>query len=199
MRTPLVVIGASAGGPAAVGEILSALPGDFPAAVIVVQHMDEAFTPGLIAWLAGHAKLPVRVAVHGDVPRVGEVLVANGRDHLVLTASGRVQYQVEPRQAPYRPAIDLLFQTVARHARGFVAGVLLTGMGRDGASGLQTLRLAGALTIVQDRETSAIYGMPKAAIALDMHHIVLPLGEIANRIAAAVASPAVSLRSARRG
>ena len=198
-RTPIVVIGASAGGPAALGELLGGLPATFPAAVIVVQHIDEVFTPGLVTWLGEHSPLPVRIAADGDPVRPGEVLVAGRSQHLVLSASGRLRYQAEPRQTPYHPSVDVLFQTVAKHASGFIAAVLLTGMGRDGASGLKALRHAGAITIVQDRATSAIFGMPKAAIVLDARHIVLPLGDIAGRLVDALSSPIPSTRSQRRG
>lgn len=198
-RTPLVVIGASAGGPAAIAEILRGLPADLPAAVVVVQHIDEIFAPGLVSWLGGHGNLPVRLAVDGDPPTAGEVVVAGGPHHLALGAGGRLRYQASPRATPYRPSIDVMFETAAREARGFVAGVLLTGMGRDGATGLKALRHAGAFTVVQDRTSSAIYGMPRAALALDAGHLVLPLDDIAARLVAALAVPQYSTRSVRRG
>jgi two-component system response regulator WspF len=157
------------------------------------------FAAGLVTWLGAHSRLPVRLAADGDRLQAGEVLVASGANHLVLSANGRVHYRAEPRQSPYSPSIDVLFHSVAKHARGAVAGVLLTGMGRDGAAGLKALRLAGAATFVQNQATSAIYGMPKAAIALDVRHIVLPLGDIAARLVAALAASPSTVRSVRRG
>jgi two-component system response regulator WspF len=117
----------------------------------------------------------------------------------VLAADGHLRYRAAPSDTPYRPSVDVLFESVARHARGFVAAVVLTGMGRDGARGLRALRQAGAMTIVQDRATSAIYGMPKAALALDGRHAVLPVGDIAARLLEAVAPPDFAHRSVRRG
>lgn len=188
-RTPLVAVGASAGGPAALAEILAGLPRDFGAAVVIVQHIDATFAPGLASWLGHHTALAVRLATDGERPRAGEVLVARGPRHLVLERGGRLGHRVEPKQSPYQPSIDVLFQSVAQHApRGLAIGVLLTGMGRDGAIGLQALRHAGALTLVQDQATSAIYGMPKAAVALEPSHTVLPLREIGPSLVRALTS-----------
>ena len=178
----LVAIGASAGGPAAVADVLSALPADFPAAVVVVQHIDGQFSQGLVDWLGTRSRLPVRAAQSGERPMAGEVRVAMSEHHLVVDASGRITHSDEPAGHIYLPSIDVFFASMARHWKRGGAGVLLTGMGRDGAAGLLGLREAGFPTIAQDRASSAVYGMPKAAAELGAARDVLPLAEIAPRL-----------------
>lgn len=175
----LVAIGASAGGPAALVKVLAGLPADFSAAIAIVQHVDAQFAPGLAAWLGDMSKLPVRVAKEGDTLGEGIVLVAGTNDHLVLQPGSRLGYTPEPANYSYRPSVNAFFESVARQWRGDVIGVLLTGMGRDGATGLKMLRDAGHHTIVQDRATSAVFGMPKAAAELGAAAEVLPLDQIA--------------------
>ena len=185
LTPPLVAIGASAGGPAAVASLLGGLPADFPAALVLVQHVDEKFVPGLAAWLGQHTALKVRPALEGDRPEVGTVLIAASADHLILTASGALAYTPEPLAYPYRPSVDVFFKSVARLWRGETIGVLLTGMGRDGAVGLKMLRDAHHHTIAQDKQSSAVYGMPKAAAALGAAVEILPLDLIPGRLTAA--------------
>lgn len=185
LTPPLVAIGASAGGPAAVASLLGGLPADFPAALVLVQHVDEKFVPGLAAWLGQHTALKVRPALEGDRPEVGTLLIAASADHLILTASGALAYTPEPRAYPYRPSVDVFFKSVARLWRGEAVGVLLTGMGRDGAIGLKMLRDARHHTIAQDKQSSAVYGMPKAAAALGAAAEILPLDLIPGRLTAA--------------
>ena len=178
----LVAIGASAGGPAALAELLSGLPADFPAAVVVIQHIDAAFTAGLVAWLGRQSALRVRAAEAGLAPNAGEVYVATGDRHLVLGGDGLLKLTDEPRDRIYLPSIDVFFESMARHWRRRGAAVLLTGMGRDGAAGLLTLRTAGYPTIAQDRDSSAVYGMPKAAADLGAAGEILALKAIAPRL-----------------
>jgi two-component system response regulator WspF len=178
----LVAIGASAGGPAALATLLGGLPADFPAAVVVVQHIDQAFAAGMAEWLNQQCALPVRLAAEGELPVAATVLLAGTGDHLVLKSGGRLGYTPVPADGHYRPSIDVLFESVARSWRGKAAGVLLTGMGQDGARGLKAMRDHGCLTIAQDRATSAVYGMPKAAAALDAATAILPLGLIARKL-----------------
>jgi chemotaxis response regulator CheB len=178
-RDHLVVIGASAGGPMAVGEVLAGLSADFPAAIIIVQHVDQQFAPGLAEWLNQRSPLPVRLAREGDKANEGIVLLAGTNDHLVFTDSDTLGYTSHPVDYVYRPSVDVFFQSVVKHWRGHTVGVLLTGMGRDGAAGLKMLRDAGCHTIAQDRASSAVYGMPKAAAALGAAVEILPLPEIA--------------------
>ena len=176
---PLVAIGASAGGPAALHQLLSALPATFPAPIVIVQHVDVQFAEGMAAWLGHGLDRPVRLAHDGDRPAPGEILLAGTSDHLVLTEAARLGYTPHPRDYPYRPSVDAFFESIVQQWPGPAVGVVLTGMGRDGAIGLKALRNAGHHTIAQDRATSAVYGMPKAAAALDAAVEVLPLGEIA--------------------
>jgi chemotaxis response regulator CheB len=176
----LVVIGASAGGPAALATILGGLSHDFPAAVVVIQHMDAQFAPLMVSWLNDQSPLSVRMARDGDQLQVGAALVASTNDHLVFVNAHTLGYTPEPRDAVYRPSIDVFCDSVIRHWRGKVVGILLTGMGRDGATGLKALRNTGAMTIAQDRTSCVVYGMPKAAAELDAAVAILPLDRIAS-------------------
>ncbi|MEP6670428.1 MAG: chemotaxis response regulator protein-glutamate methylesterase [Chthoniobacter sp.] len=175
----LVAIGASAGGPAALVKVLSGLPADFPAAIVVVQHVDAQFAPGLASWLNDVSQLPVRLAREGDVVAAGVVLIAATNDHLTLRPGAVLSYTADPVGCSYRPSVNVFFESVLRCWRGEVLGVLLTGMGRDGATGLKLIRDAGYHTIGQDRATCAVYGMPKAAAELGAVAEVLPLEKIA--------------------
>jgi two-component system response regulator WspF len=178
----LVAIGASAGGPHALAEVLGALPADFPAAVVIVQHLHEHMAAGMAEWLDQQTALSVRVAVEGDRVTEGQVLLAGTADHLILKSGDRLGHTADPRDYVYRPSVDAFFQSVVKHWRGEVVGVLLTGMGRDGAAGLKALRDSGRYTIAQDQGTSAVYGMPKAAASLNAAVDILPLDRIAARL-----------------
>lgn len=183
----IVAIGASAGGPAAVAALLQGLPRDFAAAVVIVQHVDARFAAGMTEWLSTHSAMPVRVAVDGERAAAGQVLVAGSDEHLVVTGGTRLGYQADPRHSAYRPSIDAFLHSVSRNWYGAAIGVLLTGMGRDGAVGLKALRDAGHYTIAQDEASSAVYGMPKAAVTLDAAVEVLPIERIAARLIETVA------------
>jgi len=178
----LVAIGASAGGPAALTAVLSGLPKDFPAAVVIVQHVDVRFAQGMADWLSRNSAVPVRVAKEGDRPAVGTVLLAGTNDHLQFISAERIGYSAEPRDLAYRPSVDVFFASVGVHWTGEAVGVLLTGMGRDGAKGLKTLRDKGHYTIAQDQASSTVYGMPKAAASLGAAVDILPLARIAPRL-----------------
>ncbi|AET90619.1 chemotaxis response regulator protein-glutamate methylesterase [Caballeronia cordobensis] len=181
----LVAIGASAGGPSALATLLGALPKHFAAAIVIVQHVDRAFAEGMAQWLDAQSALPVRIAREGDRPAPGVVLLAATNDHLHFASAGRLGYTAHPEQLPYRPSVDVFFQSVTERWTGRALGVLLTGMGRDGAIGLKSMRAKGYHTIAQDEATSAVYGMPKAAAALDAAVSILPLPRIAGAIATA--------------
>ena len=182
----LVAVGASAGGPAALAKVLSGLPENFPAAIVVVQHVDQQFAAGMALWLSEHSTLPVRIAKEGDCPARGIVLLAATSDHLVLKAPDRLGYTSEPKDYVYRPSVDVFFESVNLRWRGTAVGVLLTGMGRDGALGLKALRSKGHYTIAQDQATSAVYGMPKAAAAAAAAVDILPLENIAAKLISAL-------------
>jgi two-component system response regulator WspF len=183
---PLIAIGASAGGPGALAAVLAKLPAGFDASIVIVQHVDKAFAEGMAQWLDGQTALTVRVAVSGDQPQPGEALLAATNDHLHITRNGTLDYTGEPASTPYRPSVDVFFHSVVEHWRGDAIGVLLTGMGRDGAIGLKAMRAKGYLTIAQDEASCAVYGMPKAAAALDAAKRILPLERIAAELASNV-------------
>jgi two-component system, chemotaxis family, response regulator WspF len=178
----LLAIGASAGGPMALATLLSGLPQDFPAAIVIIQHVDKQFAPGLAAWLNQQSRVPVRIAREGDKPEAGVALLAGTNDHLVLKAANSLSYTVNPPEYVYRPSVDVFYNSVRRFWPGEAVGVLLTGMGRDGALGLKALRDKGHHTIAQDQATCAVYGMPKAAATLDAAVDILALDRIAPRL-----------------
>jgi two-component system chemotaxis response regulator CheB len=175
--TPVVGVAASAGGPAAVASLLSGLSG-IRAAVLVVQHIPAEFLEEFIAWMARVSALPVQVATHQAIVRTGEVLVAPANTHIKVIAGNRVILDPEPA-GPHRPSADLLFASLASIVGRHAVGVLLSGMGDDGAAGLLAMRRAGATTIVQDAGTAAVDGMPRAARELGAAMLVLPLPRIA--------------------
>lgn len=174
----LFAIGTSAGGPAALAEVLGGFSPDTRAAFVVIQHLDRHFAPALADWLGQQISLPVRLACDGDVPEPGVVLLPSREDHLVLNLQGTLSYTSDPKDYVYRPSIDAFFNSIALHWKSNAAGVLLTGMGRDGAQGLKKMREAKFLTIAQDQKTSAVYGMPKAAAQLGAAEQILPLSEV---------------------
>jgi two-component system response regulator WspF len=178
----LIAIGASAGGPAALATVLRGLPKDFPAAIVVIQHVDERFAAGMATWLGQQTALTVRVAVEGDRLTPGTVLLAGTNNHLVFKGADRVGYEVEPSEYSYRPSVDVFFQSVSHHWPGEAIGVLLTGMGRDGAVGLRALRNQGHHTIAQDEASSVVYGMPKAAAKLQAAVDILSVDRIAPQL-----------------
>lgn len=183
---PLIVIGASTGGPRVVYQILSELPGDLTAAVLVVQHIAAGFSGGMAEWLSRESALPVSLATEGHVIRQGQVLVAPDRRDLLITRQGAVHLSDNPLLIQ-RPAIDIAMQAAAEVFGPHAIGVLLTGMGRDGAYGMLTIRRARGHTIAQDEASSAIFGMPRAAIQLGAAEEVLPPARIATRLVELVA------------
>jgi two-component system response regulator WspF len=182
-RNLLIGIGASAGGPTALAKVLAYLPANFPAPVIVVQHVDAHFAGGLATWLDSQTPLHVRLAREGDRPQAGTVLLAGQDNHLVFASPTRLVYAAQPADCPCRPSIDLFFKSADRFWPGDVIGVLLTGMGRDGAEGLRVLHDNGHHTIAQDRPSSAVYGMPGAAAELQAASEILALDKIGPRLA----------------
>lgn len=171
-RFPLVVIGASTGGPRIVQQILNKLPGTFGAAVLVVQHIAEGFAAGMVEWLNANTALPVGLAQEGDQLQVGKVLVAPDGFHLFVQSKGFVHLDDEP--VLQKPAVDIAMKTAAEVFTTYTTGVLLTGMGRDGAIGMQSIRHAGGYAIAQDEASCSIYGMPRAAVEIGAADEVLP-------------------------
>lgn len=180
-RADLVVIGASLGGPRALATLLHGLPADFPAPIAVVQHIADGFTEGLASWLAQESRLEVREARDGEPLRAGRVLVAPTGRHLVV-ADGTAHLSDAAPVDTFRPSVTPLFASAAAAYGTRACGVLLTGMGRDGAEGMRALKASGAHTIAQDEATSVVFGMPRAAIELGAVDRVLPIDEIARAL-----------------
>lgn len=185
-KFPVVGIGASTGGPQALATVLRKLPSDFPAAVVIVQHLDCQFVPGLQRWLAHECALPIHLAKENEAVRQGHVYLAETRDHLVirrsLDGSPHLHYVVEPEDSPHRPSADVFLNSLAALRNTDCVGVVLTGMGRDGAEGLLALRRSGALTLAQDQASSVVYGMPRAALEVGAVDENLSLEAIADHL-----------------
>lgn len=178
----LVVLGSSTGGPAAVSRVLADMPDTPDAAVVIVQHIDGAFAPGLARTLQDQTGRRVDLILAGDRPLPGRVYLAATNDHVVLDEERRFRYVSEPLTVYYRPSVDVFLASLARHWPEPGAVAILTGMGRDGAAGSLALRQAGWLTVAQDEATSVLYGMPRAAAELGAAQLVLPLGQIGSAL-----------------
>ena len=177
-RPKIVAIGASTGGPTALQEILSQLPKSF-LPVICVQHISLGFLQGLMDWLQQTCRLSVEIAQAGELPKPGHVYFPEENRHLVLDDYGLFAYEDTPPVDGHRPSITHTFEALTRYYGPQITGVLLTGMGEDGAQGLSAMAQAGGLTLVQDEATSVIFGMPNAAIQRGGVAQVLPINEIA--------------------
>ena len=180
----IVVIGASTGGTEALRVLLEQLPSDAPG-IVIVQHMPEKFTKSFAERLDGICKVHVAEAQNNDSVIRGTVLIAPGNKHTLVKRSG-ARYYVEVKDGPlvsrHRPSVDVLFRSTARYAGKNAVGVILTGMGDDGAHGMREMREAGAYTIAQDEKSCVVFGMPNEAIKLNGVEKILPLTEIANEI-----------------
>lgn len=180
IRAPrMVAIGSSTGGPQALHTILKQLPANFPVPILCVQHISEGFLQGLVDWLGTETALPIKIAQAGEVPQPGRVYFPPERRHLQLDNQGRFLLSNSPPVSGHCPSVTVLFQAVAAYYRQSAVGILLTGMGRDGAEGLLAIAQAGGTTIAQNEQSCIVFGMPKEAIALGAAQQVLPLTEIA--------------------
>ncbi len=183
-----VGIGASTGGPVALQEVMSRIPANFPYGIMIGIHMPKAFTGPYAERLNAKCPLTIREAVEGDILKPGLALIAPGGMHASLVKRGtNIVVKVSPignyPQYVYIPSVDLLISSMAEATAGSMLGVILTGMGNDGFKGMQMLKQAGGVTIVQDAATSTIYGMPKACVDGGVADAVLPLGQIGLEIA----------------
>lgn len=184
----LVAIGTSTGGPRALQQVITQLPADLPCGVVVVQHMPPGFTKSLSERLDSLSKVKVKEAEDNDLIEPGHVYIAPGNYHMqVKNQSGmlRIFLNQEPPLASHRPSVDVLFDSVASVGRRLTA-VIMTGMGSDGAKGMQKIKSAGGYVIAEDESTSVVYGMPKAVVDLGIADKVLPLPYIAGAIVNAV-------------
>ena len=186
-RTPtLIGIGASTGGPQAIATILRALPQDFNAAIVIVQHLDRQFVPGLQRWLQRETQLPIRLATEDEPLHRGGVWLADCENHLVVRPSKdgglHLHYTEEPIDTPHRPSVDTFMESLAQLRGIHRCGVLLTGMGADGAAGLLALHESGAPTFAQDPASCVVYGMPAVALKLGAVQEPTLLTDIAPRL-----------------
>jgi len=177
----VVALGASTGGPTAIQQFLAGLPREFALPVLIVQHISKGFTRGFVDWLNGSSPLPVYVATQGEHISGGRVYVAPEESQMgVNHGRSTIKLTEDPPEHSMRPAASYLFRSVARAFGSAAAGILLTGMGVDGAAELKLIRDAGGITFAQDRDSSIIHGMPGEAIRLDAADYVLPPGDIAS-------------------
>lgn len=183
-----VGVGASTGGPPALQTFLGGLEKDFPVPIVVVQHISAGFLPGLSEWLGQTTALQVQIAAHGIEARPGHVYLAPDDVHLAVDEKRRLQLERGMPENGLRPAVDHLFHSIARCCGRHAVGILLTGMGRDGAMGLKAMHDLGATTLVQDRASSVVYGMPGEAVALGAASQIVPLDGIAEALLRVVKS-----------
>lgn len=176
---PVVAIAASLGGPKALSTLLRMIPQGFKAPIVICQHISDGFTRGLATWLKAETALPVMEAEDDQWLVPGAVFVAPSRAHMMVTAEGKVLLDEGPAVNGFRPSCDLLLQSAARAFERQAVGVVLTGMGRDGAKGLKEIRDRGGHTIAQHESSCVVYGMPKEAVELGAAEAVLPLEQIA--------------------
>jgi two-component system, chemotaxis family, protein-glutamate methylesterase/glutaminase len=182
-RCDVCVIGASTGGPAAVQRILQALPAWFPIPIVVVQHMPVGFTRPFAERLASLARVRVAEAQDGARLAAGTALIAPAGQHLRVSPNLAVVLTTEPREAKHIPSVDVTMRSAARSRPGRVLGILLTGMGEDGAEGMATIRASGGVTIAESEASCVVYGMPRAAVQRGGAEWVLPLADIAALLA----------------
>jgi two-component system chemotaxis response regulator CheB len=182
----LIGIGASTGGPLVLQTILSGLPKDFPVPLLIVQHIARGFLPGMVDWLSQTTGLRMHIAAHGASPLPGHAYVAPDDFHLAADARGHLVLAREEAESGLRPAVSYLFRSLADSYGANAIGVLLTGMGRDGATELKRMKDHGAHTIAQDRDSSIVHGMPGAAIELGAASQVLAADKIAGALIARI-------------
>lgn len=181
-KFPIVVLASSTGGPATLMNFMPYFPKDFPGAVILVQHMPGNFTAQFSKQLAEISKIRVKEAEAGEIIVPGQLYVCPGSHHLRVSPTGRISLDDGPRIGGYRPCADLTFESTAEYAGPMTIGVILTGMGNDGAKGVQEIRAAGGHVIAQDESTAVIFGMPQEAIKTGAVDQVLPMEAIYHAI-----------------
>jgi two-component system chemotaxis response regulator CheB len=189
-RQTVIVVGSSTGGTEALRVLLTALPANMPP-ILVTQHMPELFTKSFAARLDSLCQLHVKEAEDGERLQAGTVYIAPGHSHLLVKSAPTIGYSTSLHHGPpvnrHRPSVDVLFRSAANLVGKNCIGVILTGMGRDGAQGMLELKEAGAYNIAQDEASCVVFGMPKEAIALKGQHEIQPLTSIASRLVALVA------------
>ncbi len=172
----VIAIAASTGGPKALQTLLGGLPATFPVPIVIVQHIASGFVEGLASWLQETSQITVRVAVNNERLVPGVALLAPDERHLTLASEDRARISDEAPSGPFRPSANVLFEGVARACGAGAVGIILTGIGNDGVTGLMAMRRAGAFVIAQDQASSVLFGMPDAAIRAGLPDVVLGLG-----------------------
>ena len=185
-KTEIVAIGSSTGGPAALHKLLAGLPGSFPLPVVVVQHISFGFVKGLAEWLNEACQVRVKVAEQGERLQAGTVYIAPDEYHLLVDRFNKINLSSADPVGGFRPSVTPLFQAVAHSYGAAAIGVILTGMGSDGAAGMLAMKQAGALNLAQDEASCVVFGMPKEAIALGAVQHVVPLDKMAAMIQSCV-------------
>jgi two-component system, chemotaxis family, protein-glutamate methylesterase/glutaminase len=175
----IVAIGASTGGPQALQTVLSPLPKNFPVPIICTQHISEGFLQGLVDWLASVCRLKVKIATEDELPLPGTIYFAPERSHLELNYLGKLTCKNSGAVDGHCPSVTVMFESIAKFHKQEMLGILLTGMGKDGAAGMKTIAQRGGMTIAQDEASSIVFGMPKEAIAIGGAQYILPVREIA--------------------
>src|SRR3989338_5012833 len=183
-KIKIVAIGASTGGPPIIQTILSGLKKGYSAPILVVQHISKGFLEGLVEWLRQSTGLPVHIAKHGEELLPGHIYFARDDYHLGVDKDGRLRLSREEIENGLRPSVSYLFRSIINSFDGEAVGILLTGMGKDGAMEMKMMKDNGAVTIAQDRESSVVYGMPGEAVRLDGATYVLSPEEIAQTLEA---------------
>jgi len=182
----IVAIVASTGGPQALLDVLKRLPGDFPCGVVIVQHITSGFLPGLVDWLNKECKIRVKIGEDAEAIQSGVAYIAPDDHQMRVEDGGKITLSNEPAHGGHRPSGDILLESVARaYGKGSVAAIL-TGMGRDGAMGMKTIKQLDGKTIAQNEKSCVVFGMPKAAIEMNVIDKVLPLEGIAEEIVSMV-------------
>ncbi|MDA8165950.1 MAG: chemotaxis-specific protein-glutamate methyltransferase CheB [Desulfobacteraceae bacterium] len=183
----IVAIASSTGGPEALSVILSGLPSSFPCPIVIAQHNSDGFIPGMVEWLKRVSKIAIKVAEEGEPLLPATAYVSPSERHMEITERRRVAFQERHPKDIYRPSCDLLLSSVARVYQSKAIGVILTGMGSDGARGMREIKSAGGTTMAQDEKTCIVYGMPKVAIESGCIDRILSLEEISGELAMVVA------------
>jgi len=187
MASKVVAVGISTGGPQALQVLLSKISGDLPAAILIVQHIAPGFIGGLVEWLSPLSQLDIKIASSGDSIKNSTVLFAPDGYNMKADGNGRIALSEDvTKKASHVPSIDIMMSSVAETYGDNSVGVLMTGMGFDGLEGIKAIRKAGGRTIAQDRDSSVVFGMNKAAIDAGLIDTVIPLEKIAEEIAASL-------------
>lgn len=181
-KVEIIAIGASLGGPQALSSILADLPSSFPIPILVVQHISTGFTKGFVDWMQNATQLKVSLAKDGEMALPGHVYIAPDDIHMEINKNHYIRLVNTPPETGLRPSVSHLFNSMAQSIGPRGAGIILTGMGRDGVDGLLKMRQSGAITIAQDQESSLMFGMPKEAIQIGAVSHILPLSQIAATI-----------------